>query len=208
MLSSHRYTINSGFGLFPEQWSGCKPVQVWLHRLFKSEVILTLLLTSLGQLCCSQWMSNFSCSLYTDYACALQKDILLQGRLYLSENWLCFHSNIFRWETTVRFLSSLEFHIFFVLSYQDIGLEFLRSHPVNLILVTLGCEERVWIPEWKCRSFLWNKSSNGSNLNAEVSQLSQSFSVRSLGIMLKLAFYISGWQFAFPYYAMLSYKGM
>ncbi|NWJ06525.1 GRM1C protein, partial [Crypturellus undulatus] len=39
--------------------------------------------------------------LYVDYACALQKDILLQGRLYLSENWLCFHSNIFRWETTI-----------------------------------------------------------------------------------------------------------
>ncbi|KAL8190860.1 UNVERIFIED_CONTAM: GRAM domain-containing protein 1C [Gekko kuhli] len=37
----------------------------------------------------------------TDYACALQKDILLQGRLYLSENWLCFYSNIFRWETTI-----------------------------------------------------------------------------------------------------------
>ncbi|KAK2508252.1 hypothetical protein MC885_018862, partial [Smutsia gigantea] len=35
------------------------------------------------------------------YACALQRDILLQGRLYLSENWLCFHSNIFRWETTI-----------------------------------------------------------------------------------------------------------
>uniref|UniRef100_A0A3B4UBD9 GRAM domain containing 1A n=1 Tax=Seriola dumerili TaxID=41447 RepID=A0A3B4UBD9_SERDU len=34
------------------------------------------------------------------YSCALQKDILLQGRLYLSENWLCFYSNIFRWETT------------------------------------------------------------------------------------------------------------
>ncbi|XP_037677314.1 protein Aster-C-like [Choloepus didactylus] len=39
--------------------------------------------------------------LIADYACALQKDILLQGRLYLSENWLCFHSNIFRWETTI-----------------------------------------------------------------------------------------------------------
>uniref|UniRef100_H3A7F7 GRAM domain containing 1C n=1 Tax=Latimeria chalumnae TaxID=7897 RepID=H3A7F7_LATCH len=36
-----------------------------------------------------------------DYACALQKDILLQGRLYLSENWLCFHSNIFGWETLI-----------------------------------------------------------------------------------------------------------
>ncbi|KAF7251178.1 Protein Aster-C [Varanus komodoensis] len=40
-------------------------------------------------------------SLVVDYACALQKDILLQGRLYLSENWLCFYSNIFRWETTI-----------------------------------------------------------------------------------------------------------
>ncbi|XP_072849929.2 protein Aster-C isoform X2 [Pogona vitticeps] len=39
--------------------------------------------------------------LVVDYACALQKDILLQGRLYLSENWLCFYSNIFRWETTI-----------------------------------------------------------------------------------------------------------
>ncbi|XP_072821101.1 protein Aster-C isoform X1 [Vicugna pacos] len=39
--------------------------------------------------------------LIADYACALQRDILLQGRLYLSENWLCFHSNIFRWETTI-----------------------------------------------------------------------------------------------------------
>lgn len=38
----------------------------------------------------------------TDYSCALQRDILLQGRLYLSENWICFYSNIFRWETLVR----------------------------------------------------------------------------------------------------------
>ncbi|KAM9320404.1 protein Aster-C [Gastrophryne carolinensis] len=39
--------------------------------------------------------------LIVDYACALQKDILLQGRIYLSENFLCFHSNIFRWETLI-----------------------------------------------------------------------------------------------------------
>ncbi|TKS87729.1 GRAM domain-containing protein 1C [Collichthys lucidus] len=31
-----------------------------------------------------------------DYPCALQRDILLQGRLYLSENLLCFYSNVFR----------------------------------------------------------------------------------------------------------------
>ncbi|XP_008171061.1 protein Aster-A isoform X1 [Chrysemys picta bellii] len=39
--------------------------------------------------------------LLVDYSCALQRDILLQGRLYLSENWLCFYSNIFRWETAI-----------------------------------------------------------------------------------------------------------
>ncbi|KAM5281276.1 protein Aster-C [Ctenodactylus gundi] len=39
--------------------------------------------------------------LVADYACALQKEILLQGRLYISENWLCFYSSIFRWETII-----------------------------------------------------------------------------------------------------------
>lgn len=34
--------------------------------------------------------------LIMDYHCALQRDILLQGRLYLSETCLCFYSNVFR----------------------------------------------------------------------------------------------------------------
>uniref|UniRef100_A0A8C9V656 GRAM domain containing 1C n=1 Tax=Scleropages formosus TaxID=113540 RepID=A0A8C9V656_SCLFO len=38
--------------------------------------------------------------LIMDFACALQRDILMQGRLYLSEHWLCFHSNVF-WGTTL-----------------------------------------------------------------------------------------------------------
>ncbi|KAM3593709.1 uncharacterized protein V6R79_019715 [Siganus canaliculatus] len=38
--------------------------------------------------------------LIVDYPCALQRDILLQGRLYLSENWLCFYSNVF-WGTKI-----------------------------------------------------------------------------------------------------------
>ncbi|XP_028824449.1 protein Aster-C isoform X2 [Denticeps clupeoides] len=32
--------------------------------------------------------------LIMDYPCALQRDILLQGRLYLSENWLSFYSHV------------------------------------------------------------------------------------------------------------------
>ncbi|XP_067829452.1 GRAM domain-containing protein 2A isoform X2 [Heptranchias perlo] len=29
------------------------------------------------------------------YSCALQKEILIQGRLYISSNWLCFYANFF-----------------------------------------------------------------------------------------------------------------
>jgi len=39
--------------------------------------------------------------LILDYSCALHRDILVHGRLYLSQNWLCFYANIFGWETLV-----------------------------------------------------------------------------------------------------------
>ncbi|KAK3541638.1 hypothetical protein QTP86_033739, partial [Hemibagrus guttatus] len=38
--------------------------------------------------------------LIVDYTCALQKEILLQGRLFLTENWICFYSNVF-WGTKI-----------------------------------------------------------------------------------------------------------
>ncbi|XP_059148793.1 protein Aster-B-like isoform X2 [Physella acuta] len=37
--------------------------------------------------------------LIVDYSCALQKDILVQGRMYISQNWICFYAKIFNWET-------------------------------------------------------------------------------------------------------------
>lgn len=40
-----------------------------------------------------------------DYGCALQREILIQGRLYISENHICFHANIFGWITDVRVTS-------------------------------------------------------------------------------------------------------
>lgn len=34
-----------------------------------------------------------------DYSCALQREILMHGRLFVTQNYLCFHANIFGWET-------------------------------------------------------------------------------------------------------------
>ncbi|CCJ30036.1 unnamed protein product, partial [Pneumocystis jirovecii] len=39
--------------------------------------------------------------LIDDYASALQKDILLHGRMYISETYICFNSNIFGWVTNL-----------------------------------------------------------------------------------------------------------
>ncbi|KAK9479373.1 hypothetical protein V1514DRAFT_304927 [Lipomyces japonicus] len=39
--------------------------------------------------------------LIEDYGCALSREILLQGRLYISEQHICFNSNIFGWVTNL-----------------------------------------------------------------------------------------------------------
>ncbi|XP_040200502.1 GRAM domain-containing protein 2B isoform X2 [Rana temporaria] len=35
------------------------------------------------------------------FTCALQKEILYQGKLYISENWICFHSKVFGKDTKI-----------------------------------------------------------------------------------------------------------
>ncbi|XP_034403612.1 GRAM domain-containing protein 2B-like isoform X2 [Cyclopterus lumpus] len=35
------------------------------------------------------------------YTCALQRDILYQGRMFLSDNWICFHSKVFGRDTKI-----------------------------------------------------------------------------------------------------------
>lgn len=39
--------------------------------------------------------------LIEDYGCALVREILIQGRLYVSENHVCFYANIFGWVTNI-----------------------------------------------------------------------------------------------------------
>ncbi|XP_054613845.1 GRAM domain-containing protein 2B-like isoform X7 [Dunckerocampus dactyliophorus] len=40
-------------------------------------------------------------ALQQSYTCALQRDILYQGRMFLSQNWICFHSKVFGRDTKI-----------------------------------------------------------------------------------------------------------
>lgn len=40
-------------------------------------------------------------TLKESFTCALQKEILYQGKLYISENWICFHSKVFGKDTKI-----------------------------------------------------------------------------------------------------------
>lgn len=50
----------------------------------------------------SQWPTSGPHFRTVDYGCALQREILIQGRLYISEHHLSFNANIFGWVTSVR----------------------------------------------------------------------------------------------------------
>ena len=65
------------------------------HALFKSVEESDYLIEGIG---CSIEYANL------DYSCALSKEILVQGRMYVSEHYICFNSNIFGWVTTVFFI--------------------------------------------------------------------------------------------------------
>ncbi|RVE66082.1 hypothetical protein OJAV_G00122970 [Oryzias javanicus] len=40
-------------------------------------------------------------SLKQSYTCALQRDILYQGKMFVSDNWICFHSKVFGRDTKI-----------------------------------------------------------------------------------------------------------
>ncbi|KAI8969175.1 hypothetical protein BDF20DRAFT_916554 [Mycotypha africana] len=67
--------------------------------------------------------------LIDDYGCALQREILAQGKMYISEDHLCFYANIFGWITNL------------VIDFRDIELIEKRSTAIivpNAICITVG----------------------------------------------------------------------
>ena len=47
-------------------------------------------------------VNNINFTTFLGYSCALVSDILLQGHLYLTENYFAFYSNVFGYVTKVK----------------------------------------------------------------------------------------------------------
>ena len=60
-------------------------------------------------ICALLFICTTSTCMLPDYSCALQRDILVHGRLFVTQNWLCFYANIFTWETLVMLISQHNF---------------------------------------------------------------------------------------------------
>ncbi|XP_045863103.1 GRAM domain-containing protein 2A isoform X3 [Meles meles] len=76
-------------------------------------------------------------------SCALQRDLLLQGRLYISPNWLCFHASLFGKDIKV---------VIPVVSVQMIKKhKMARLLPNGLAITTNTSQKEVLIPEMKWR---------------------------------------------------------
>lgn len=76
------------------------------HSLFKSIPDDDYLIEGTLAQVIHELMANVSYKWHcTDYGCALQREILIQGRIYISEHHLSFNANIFGWVTTVSHFS-------------------------------------------------------------------------------------------------------
>ncbi|XP_039195511.1 GRAM domain-containing protein 2A isoform X4 [Crotalus tigris] len=82
-------------------------------------------------------------------SCALQRDILIQGRLYISPNWLCFYANLFGKDIKV---------VIPVVSVQLIKKhKTARLLPNGLAITTNASRKEVIVPELK-----WRRRSSAS----------------------------------------------
>ena len=68
------------------------------HAMFRSVPEADYLLDGMDSVVSSSWTDILTA---LDYGCALQKEILVHGRMYVSESHICFNSNIFGWVTNV-----------------------------------------------------------------------------------------------------------
>lgn len=107
--------------------------------------------------------------LIEDYSAALQRDILLQGRLYISEGHVCFSSNILGWVTNLVIsfdeIVSVEKKSTAVIFPNAIVIQTLHARNVFASLVSRDTTYDLLINIWKINHPNLKSSLNGVTVN-------------------------------------------
>jgi len=112
--------------------------------------------------------------LIEDYSCALQKEILLAGRIYVSEGHICFSSNILGWVTTLVIsfeeIVSIERENTAMIIPNAIAVQTLHARHTFRSLLSREATYDLMIGIWKVsHPASFEKSINGKQLAAEES---------------------------------------
>ena len=106
--------------------------------------------------------------LIEDYSCALQRDIILAGRIYVSEGHICFSSNILGWVTTLIIsfdeIVSVEKESTAVVFPNAIAIQTLHARHTFRSLLSREATYDLLIGIWKISHPTLKSSLNGSRL--------------------------------------------
>ena len=109
--------------------------------------------------------------LIEDYSSALQRDILLAGRLYVSENHICFSSNILGWVTTLIIsfeeIVSVEKENTAVVFPNAIAIQTLHARHTFRSLLSRESTYELIIGIWKINHPNIKSIANGARLDSE-----------------------------------------
>ena len=107
--------------------------------------------------------------LIEDYSCALQRDIILAGRIYVSEGHICFSSNILGWVTTliINFdeIVSVEKESTAVVFPNAIAIQTLHARHTFRSLLSREATYDLLVGIWKINHPSLKSSQNGVRLN-------------------------------------------
>jgi len=111
--------------------------------------------------------------LIEDYSCALQRDILLAGRIYISEGHICFSSNILGWVTTLVIsfeeVVSFEKETTAMVFPNAIAIQTLHARHTFRSLLSREATFDLLIGIWKAsHPAAFQKSINGKQMEQEV----------------------------------------
>ena len=110
--------------------------------------------------------------LIEDYSCALQKEILLAGRIYISEGHICFSSNILGWVTTLvisfEHIVAVEKETTAMVFPNAIAIQTLQARHTFRSLLSREATYDLMIGIWKAsHPAAFKKSSAGAGLAGE-----------------------------------------